>query len=63
MREKVVIRKEKIAIILAQAEKPLSVQIQKLIMTVDIEEWDGDTWGESDESSLEEIEELKERNV
>ena len=54
-REKTVIRK-KIEIMLARAKKPPSVvQIGKLITSVDLEEGDGDIWGESDESGSEVI--------
>ena len=49
---------------LAQAKKPPSItQIQKLIMGTDHEDWDEDIWGDSDENSSEEAEDLEERDV
>ncbi|KAM9591229.1 uncharacterized protein ACIBXB_006102 [Morphnus guianensis] len=54
----------KIEIMLAQAKKPPSItEIRKLITGTDPEDWDGDIWGDSDENSSEEVEELEERDV
>ncbi|KAM9591186.1 uncharacterized protein ACIBXB_006082 [Morphnus guianensis] len=54
----------KIEIMLAQAKRPPSItQIRNLITGMDPEDWDGDIWGDSDENSSEEVEELEEREV
>ena len=51
-------------ITLALAKKPPSVtQIRKVITGTDPEDWDGDVWGDSDENSSEEGDELEERDV
>ncbi|KAK4816905.1 hypothetical protein QYF61_024915 [Mycteria americana] len=54
----------RIEIMSTQAKKPPSVvQIRKLIAGTDPKDWDGDIWGDSDEASVDETEELEEKDL
>lgn len=57
------LRRERERTCLLHKELKLCCYIHKLIVGTDLKDWDGDIWGDCDESSSEEAEELEERNV
>ncbi|KAK4828549.1 hypothetical protein QYF61_027518 [Mycteria americana] len=63
-RERTHLLEQKIETMLAEVKKPSNVvQIRKLIVGAVPEDWDGHIWGDSDEISSEDTEELEERDV